>query len=93
MNTGGLQINYCHSLLSFSGLENLETINGNVYFDQNDLIVNFLGFQSLNAISGDFSLYNHPNLIDFNGLQNLESLEGNIYILWNNALQLSLIHI
>ncbi|MBK9727135.1 MAG: T9SS type A sorting domain-containing protein [Saprospiraceae bacterium] len=87
MNTGGLQINYCHSLLSFSGLENLETINGNVYFDQNDLIVNFLGFQSLNAISGDFSLYNHPNLIDFNGLQNLESLEGNIYILWNNALQ------
>ncbi|MBL7819613.1 MAG: T9SS type A sorting domain-containing protein [Saprospiraceae bacterium] len=86
-STGGLQINYCHSLLSFSGLENLKSIDGNVYLDQNDLIVNFQGFQGLTEITGDFAVYYHPKLQTFNGLQSLTSLGGNIFILWNNELQ------
>lgn len=85
--TGGLQINYCHSLVSFSGLNNLRTINGNVYLDQNDLIVDFQGFQGLKSIAGNFNVLYHPNLVNFNGLQNLTTLDGNIFILWNNELQ------
>ncbi len=72
-------------LNSFSGLENLQSIELNLsIFDRN--VTNLSGFTGLNSIGGSFSLSGFPCLTNLNGLESLTAIGNNFRIHSNHSL-------
>lgn len=82
---GNLEIGDNESLLDLNGLQNLESIDGELYlFNCKFQDLNHLN--NLTSIGSDLRLENNPSLSDLNGLGSLTAIGGNCKIYNNDAL-------
>jgi len=84
------------SLISLSGLENLESIEGTLevggmphinFNPANPCLVNLSGLDNLTTIGGDLRIQNSWALTDLSGLNNLSHLGGSLIIGYGNFIQ------
>lgn len=73
------------SLISYEGLEDVTTVNGNVTLSSNAAIVDFKGLESLSSIGGDLLIEDNAELESFEGL-NITSVAGSLTVLTNPKL-------
>jgi len=76
---GWLWITYNNLLSDFSGLNSLEYCN-DLQMAQNNSVINFEGFNSLDSISWYFSIANFDSLETVSGFNNLDYVGDNIFI-------------
>jgi flagellar basal body rod protein FlgG len=65
-------------LQNFSGLHNLQHIDGDFTIDNNGALYNFIGLESLNSVGGDLYLKNDEVLNNFDGMEHLTQVHGSI---------------
>ncbi len=84
---GYLKIIDNNSLLNLSGLDNIETISGELrigkWGDGNNSLNSLTGLESLTSIGGNLAIYNNPQLENMTGLNAVSSVGDNFWA-WNN---------
>ncbi|MCF6170523.1 MAG: T9SS type A sorting domain-containing protein [Bacteroidales bacterium] len=73
---GGLDIGSTESLVSISDLENITSINGDIYIRYNHTLVDLSGLQNLVTVTGDVAIDQNWVLPSFNGLNKLSTIGG-----------------
>ena len=84
---GDLTIRICDSLPNLEGLNNLTSIGGKLYIDQNPSLNSIAGLNYLTSIDGSFTIRICDMLTNLDGLNNLQSINGKLYIRNNDALE------
>ncbi len=84
--SGDLVFQDNNSFDNLIGLENLDSIHGQLYFE-NSSISSFEGLDGLQYIGGDFHLDNNHSLINFEGLNNLEYIGNNFNVAMDSSIQ------
>ncbi len=75
---GDLTVSLNHSLEDLSGLEGLEkVINGGVYINQNEGLLNLIGLNGLTVSEGGLEIESNGSLVNLVGLDNLRTM-GNV---------------
>lgn len=82
---GSLRVNANDSLLSLSGLENLNAI-GNLEIANNKNLTSLNALSNLSTINSGITLTNNDALSSLQGLENISNLEGHVMIFSNEAL-------
>lgn len=67
------------ALKSLMGLENLQTVSGDLYIGYNTRLPSLKGLEHLNHVGGDLIIYDN-RLSTIEGLEGLEEVGGNINI-------------
>lgn len=83
----GLEISSCSNLSDFSGLRNVERINGDFSFAFNPKMKGFEYFENLKEISGEFGVNSCGGLITIDGLNNIKILSDGLVITNCDSLQ------
>ena len=84
-NLKSLNISGNGDLTDYSGLESLQTVNGNVTLSTNPLVQNFVGLENLSSIGGNLTIEDNPSLTSLEGL-NISSVAGDVTIVTNEDL-------
>lgn len=75
------------ALISVEGFENLESINqGYLFINNNELIQDLNGFNSLKKVGSGISIRSNPNLQSLNGIDSINEVTSNIDINGNSSL-------
>ncbi|MGO4920022.1 DUF7619 domain-containing protein [Maribacter spongiicola] len=75
------------ALTSVEGFENLESINqGYLFINNNELIQDLNGFNSLKKVGSGISIRSNPNLQSLNGIDSINEVTSNIDINGNSSL-------
>jgi len=88
IGTGGVYIIDSHGFSSFEGLENVTTIEGDLYlwniqlYGDNILIESFDGLNNLITIGGGLYIEAVHSLQEVSGLENLQYIGSNLMIIW-----------
>jgi uncharacterized repeat protein (TIGR01451 family) len=69
---------------NLQGLQNLTSIGGNFWFNNNYTLTSFSGLENLTSIGGYFTFWDNSGLTNFSGLENLTSIGGSFDI-WDNG--------
>jgi hypothetical protein len=73
-------------LVSMTGMNNLESIDGNLSINANDSLVNLNGLNTLTAIEGDLNIRLNNSLVDLTGLEHVALIDGDVLIENNDSL-------
>ena len=71
--TGNLDIDKS-TLTNLVGLENLTTVEGSLFIDNNTSLTSFSGLNNLTSVEGTIFIRRNPVLTSFDGLGNLETV-------------------
>ncbi len=71
---------------NLSGLSNITSIGGDLFYYCCHELQSFEGFNNLSFIGGEFFLDGNESLQNFSGLENLDSIGGRLYISFNESL-------
>ena len=88
-STGGVFISENVSLISLTGLENLDSIKGDYFLDDNTALTSITGLNNLVFVSGKFYFGGCTVLTSLTGLDNLSSIGGKLTV-YDNAVLTSL---
>jgi len=88
---GDLSIAGSTALTSFTGLENLTSIDGNLKIGNqewggNPSLTNLSGLSNVTSIGGELWIWDNDVLTSLSGLDNVTSIGGDLRIEWNDAL-------
>lgn len=84
-NLASLTVEGNGDLISYSGLETVSTVNGNVTLSSNVLVTDFTGLENLTSIGGNLTIEDNNALSSLAGL-NVTSVSGDLTILSNESL-------
>ncbi|MBW6461230.1 MAG: T9SS type A sorting domain-containing protein, partial [Bacteroidales bacterium] len=73
-------------LASLSGLDNLNSIGGNLRIYDNDALASLSGLDNLTSIGGGLSVWSNDAITSIAGLEGLTSIAGDIHISGNGSL-------
>lgn len=76
----------CIRLKNFSGLENLDSIHGELSIHANDSLINLEGLNGLKFIGEDLWIFTNYIITSLNGLNQLDSIGGSLHIALNDSL-------
>ena len=79
--------NSWNNINNFNGFQNLESISGYFYINNNLAITNLNGLENLNSVGGRLWIKDNPNLINLNGLENLNLIGEDFVISTNENLE------
>jgi hypothetical protein len=77
---------YSTNLTSLEGLNNLSTIGGDLYVNNNALLTDFSGLNSLSAIAGKLNIEDNYALTSLSGLESLSYIRGGLLLKSNPLL-------
>lgn len=76
----GIQIAGNQSSLNLSGLDNIYSVEKDIWIAENLFISNLVGLDNLNSIGQHLIIYGNESLANLDGLNNLSSIGGNLEI-------------
>lgn len=85
-NVNDIWLSDNENLKNLEGLNNLETVSGNINIINNDSLDSFKGLEKLKKIGGDLNISNNYSLKFLNGLNNLKTVR-NFYLTDNFKLR------
>ncbi len=77
---------YLTDITNLNGLSVLTIIDGDLFFDDNDVLTSFSGLDALMTIGGDLNVYDTELITNFSGLGALETINGSFMLAENNQL-------
>jgi Secretion system C-terminal sorting domain len=87
-STGNSDIRILNTVITdLSGLDNLQTVGGNLELEANQLLINFNGLEQLESIHTDFILVENGVLSSFDGLSSLVTIGGALRLRNNPTLE------
>jgi len=81
---GSLELDFCNTPISLSGLINLTSIGEDLNFYNNSGLISLAGLENLTIIGRDLNIYECYNLTSLSGLQNLTSIGRDVAVMRSN---------